>query len=146
MGLSEYSNTIFGLKYPQLVNYSHVTVDLRLLTTHYTSDSALFAHRSQYWKQEPAFHCLTPRNLFPRVNPGEFQDRVLTSTDESILDDDLFTDAAVFGLLESLHPESMGVKSLQLFWLKNRKKTKKNFFFLKKGEMLVLKSCSLINF
>lgn len=42
MGRSEYSNTVFGLKYARLINFSHVTVDLRLLTTHDTSDSALF--------------------------------------------------------------------------------------------------------
>lgn len=38
------------------------------------------------------------------------------SADESVLDDGLFTNAAVLGLLESLHPESMGMKSLQLLW------------------------------
>lgn len=47
----------------------------------------------------------------------KYLDRRLTSADEFILDDDLFTHAAVLGLLESLHPESVGMTSLQLFWL-----------------------------
>lgn len=56
-----------------------------------------------------------------------------TSTDESIVADDLLADAAVFGLLKRLHPESMRMKSLQLLWLQFRKSNKD-----KRDEMLQL--------
>lgn len=52
------------------------------------------------------------------VHTRELRDRTLTSANKSIFDDDLFTGTAVFGLLESLQPERVGMKSLQLFWLR----------------------------
>lgn len=48
----------------------------------------------------------------------------LTSTDQSILDDGLLTETAVFGLLESLDSERVGMKGLQLLWLLRRKENK----------------------
>lgn len=71
----------------------------------------------------------------PIIHTG--QDRTLTSTNKSVFDDDLFAGAAVFGLLERLQPESVGMKSLQLFRLRFTKLEEKKR--QKEVKMLVFK-------
>lgn len=60
-----------------------------------------------------------------------FRDRWLTSTDESVLGDGLFTSAAVLRLLERLHPECVGMKRLQLLRLQKAKQQQKTKEVLK---------------
>lgn len=60
-----------------------------------------------------------------------FRDRWLTSADESVLGDGLFTSAAVLRLLERLHPECVGMKRLQLLRLQKAKQQQKTKEVLK---------------